>query len=365
MALDFEAIWGALPIPCVVINSELLLEAMNNAAEVFLGSSSRNLSGRSLASVSGETSIAVEMVAQALDRNISVVQHDVEIAWLDRSFRVGALQAMGIGPDGQNVLLMMVVRGLPEKMDKTLGYQTAARSVTGMAMMLAHEIRNPLAGIKGAAQLLAMNLPQADQELTTLIEEEALRIGQLVDRVEHFGDLRPTVRRPVNIHDVLRRAVTSARAGYARHVRINEIYDPSLPPTAADQDQLIQVFQNLLKNAAEAVPEIGGVISVHTAFRPGVRLSLPGGKGEGLPLEILIIDNGIGVSDDLANHLFEPFVSSKANGSGLGLSLVSKVLADHGGVVEYERTDAKTVFRVLLPVWVEPKNAQQPLEGVS
>jgi two-component system nitrogen regulation sensor histidine kinase GlnL len=218
--------------------------------------------------------------------------------------------------------------------------------------MLAHEIRNPLAGISGAAQLLEMGLGDSDRELTGLIQAEAARIGKLVDRVEQFGDLRPAQRKPINIHDVLDRARRAAQAGFAAHVRLSEDYDPSLPPTAGDPDQLLQVFQNLLKNAAEAVPRVGGTIAISTCFSPGVKLVRPGQKSEALPLLVTITDNGPGIPENLIRDIFDPFVSSKVNGSGLGLSLVSKITADHGGVVECDSRPGRTRFRVRLPVWL-------------
>jgi len=253
--------------------------------------------------------------------------------------------------------------GLASQMDRSLAHRSAARSVTGMAAMLAHEIRNPLAGISGAAQLLSMSLGDDEQELTGLIREETTRIGKLVERVEAFGDLRPTQRNEVNIHDVLDRAKRAAQAGYARHIRFSESYDPSLPPTLGDADQLLQVFQNLLKNAAEACPQVGGTIKLRTGYQPGVKLSVPGRKAEGLPLLISVIDNGGGIPDTLIRDIFDPFVSSKANGSGLGLSLVSKILSDHGGVVEVDSQPGRTEFRIRLTLATEAQTKQTDKEA--
>ena len=154
----------------------------------------------------------------------------------------------------------------------------------------------------------------------------------------------------MNIHDVLDRAAKSAKAGFASHVRFVEEYDPSLPPTPGDPDQLMQVIQNLMKNAAEAAPEVGGVIMLKTAYRAGVKVRGPHGRTESLPLQVEISDNGTGVPDDLKPHLFEPFVTSKAKGTGLGLALVSKIIADHGGVISCESEPGYTTFRLLLPV---------------
>ena len=186
-----------------------------------------------------------------------------------------------------------------------------------------------------------------------IIQSETKRIDQLVDRFHSFGDLRPIKRTAVNIHNVLDTAKRVAKVGYASHVKIIEQYDPSLPLVPADSNLLLQVIQNLLKNAAEAVPNQGGIITITTSFRQGIRISLGGELTENLPLQISIADNGDGVPEQLRKDIFEPFVSSKANGTGLGLSLVSKIISDHGGVVEHSAVDGKTLFNILLPVWSE------------
>jgi two-component system, NtrC family, nitrogen regulation sensor histidine kinase GlnL len=220
--------------------------------------------------------------------------------------------------------------------------------------MLAHEIKNPLSGIRGAAQLLEQSASDDDRSLTRLICEEADRIVKLVDRMEVFGDERPVEREPVNIHVVLDHVRRLAQSGFGRHIRFVEEYDPSLPLVLANRDQLVQVFLNLVKNAAEAIGEgaADGEIAITTAFRPGVRLSLPGAKSKvSLPLEFCIKDNGPGVSDDLMPHLFDPFVTTKPTGSGLGLALAAKIVGDHGGIIECESQPRRTVFRVLMPMF--------------
>ena len=182
--------------------------------------------------------------------------------------------------------------------------------------MLAHEIKNPLSGIRGAAQLLEQQASSEDRMLTRLICDEADRIVTLVDRMEVFGDDRPVARGPVNIHSVLDHVKRLAQSGFARNVRFIEDYDPSLPSVLANQDQLIQVFLNLVKNAAEAVVDLGtdAEIQLTTAFRPGVRLSVPGKKTRvSLPLEFCVKDNGSGVPEDLLPNLFDPFVTTKTD----------------------------------------------------
>jgi two-component system nitrogen regulation sensor histidine kinase GlnL len=347
----FEAIWGAIPYPALVVDASDGIVTANPAAESFGGTSLRQMAGRPLARFLGGDSAVLDVIAQARRSGISVAQYNVMVGWADQPAQLQNVHAAPLNDPGGEILLLMHPQGMADRMDRTLGHRSAARSVTGMAAMLAHEIRNPLAGISGAAQLLEMGLGDADRELTGLIQAEAARIGKLVDRVEQFGDLRPAQRRPLNIHDVLDRARRAAQAGFAAHARFSEEYDPSLPPAAADPDQLLQVFQNLLKNAAEAVPRVGGAIGIATAYRPGVKLVRPGGQSEGLPLIVTITDNGPGIPENLVRDIFDPFVSSKVNGSGLGLSLVSKFISDHGGVVECDSRPGRTRFRVRLPVW--------------
>jgi len=227
--------------------------------------------------------------------------------------------------------------------------------VTALAAMLAHEIKNPLSGIRGAAQLLEQSVGDEDRTFTRLICDEADRIVKLVDRMEVFTDERPVERESVNIHVVLEHVKRLTHSGIARHIKFLEEYDPSLPPVLANRDQLIQVFLNLVKNAAEAIGEnaADGEIQLSTAFRPGVRLSLPGTKTRvSLPLEFCVKDNGPGVPEDLLPHLFDPFVTTKPTGSGLGLALVSKIIGDHGGIIECESQPRRTIFRVLMPIFL-------------
>jgi len=249
------------------------------------------------------------------------------------------------------VVVMLQERTIADKMDRQLTHRGAARSVSAMAAMLAHEIKNPLSGIRGAAQLLEQSANDDDRPLTRLICDEADRIVKLVGRFEVFSDERPVEREPVNIHAVLEHVKRLAQSGFARQIRFIEEYDPSLPSVHGNRDLLVQVLLNLVKNAAEAVPSAGGEIILSTAYRHGLRLTRPGGEGrQHLPLMVSVTDNGGGIPDDLRPYLFEPFVTTKRNGTGLGLALVAKVIGDHGGVIEFDSQPRRTVFRVFLPV---------------
>ncbi|HUF55374.1 MAG TPA: ATP-binding protein [Thermohalobaculum sp.] len=347
---DFEAIWHGLPAPTLTVDQEGRIGEVNATAEDFLGQSARQLAGQPLDRLAGPESRAANLMREVLRRGVAMAEFGVEFGWPDRPPRLVDLHAVPLADGEGGAILLFHPRTAAESMDRSLNHRGAARSLAGMAALIAHEVKNPLAGISGAAQLLEMNADEGDRELTRLIRDEADRIGELMARVEQFGDIGPGRYRPVNIHDVLDRAVRSARAGFASHLRVIESFDPSLPPTLADPDQLMQVMLNLLKNAAEATPKVGGILSVGTAYRAGMKIALPGGGRESLPLQVTIGDNGAGVPEELQRHIFDPFVTSKSNGSGLGLALVSKIVADHGGVISCESQPGWTMFRMLLPL---------------
>lgn len=347
----YENIWGALPFPAFVLDSECRIIHANASAEQLISTSQKQMVSKHIAKFFRENSIVVSTVKQAIKDTGSVTQYNIDVAIVDKPLMRCNVYVSFLNPAQTELLMLIQPTSVAQKMSQSLTNLSAARSVTAMAAMLAHEIRNPLAGISGAAQLLAMNANAEDIELAEMIELEAKRIGQLVDRVEHFGDQRPIEAKPVNIHDVLDRAQRAAMAGYAADVNFSVEYDPSLPDASGDADQLLQVFQNLIKNAAEAVSKNRGAIKLKTSYNSGVKLAMQGNKTQNLPLQIEVIDNGSGVPELLIGEIFDPFVTSKFNGTGLGLPLVSKIIATHGGLVECASTAGHTVFSVRLPVW--------------
>jgi len=256
---------------------------------------------------------------------------------------------------GRAVVLSFQERSIADQIAHRLTHRDSARSMSAMSAMLAHEVKNPLSGIRGAAQLLEQGANEADQELTRLIQDEADRIKDLIERMEVFSENTPVKTGPLNIHQVLDRVHKIAKHGFANSVTFSEEYDPSLPAVLGHRDQLIQVFLNLVKNAAEAVPQKGGVIVLKTAYQHGVRFAMPGSQSRvHLPLAITVQDNGPGIPDDLYEHLFDPFVTTKTGGSGLGLAMVAKIIDDLGGVIDFESRPGRTTFRVLLPMSKEP-----------
>jgi len=344
-------ILAALPDPIIVVDRGATIRFVNPAAEQFFGSGAAALYGTALADIVAVHSPLLSLVDSVWRIGNTISEHAILLEGPRFGGRPVTIQGAPAGDEGDFLVLTLHERSMAEKMDRHLNHRNAARSVTGMAAMLAHEVKNPLSGIRGAAQLLEQDADPAARELTQLICDETDRIVALVDRMEAFSDHRPIEREAVNIHEVLERVRKAAQSGFARHVHIVEVYDPSLPPVHGNFDLLVQAFLNLVKNAAEALPNTDGEITLTTAYRHGLRLTRPGGEGrQHLPLMVSVTDNGSGIPEDLRPHLFEPFVSTKRNGTGLGLALVAKVIGDHGGVIEFESQPRRTVFRVFLPV---------------
>ena len=369
-----EAILNALPHPVIVVAADGKVVDANAAAEAFFEVSLPLLRRHQLRELVPFGSPLLVLVEQVRRRGAAVNEYKVDLGTpRNPGDRLVDLHVAPLPEQPDYVVVMLQERTIADKMDRQLTHRGAARSVIALAAMLAHEIKNPLSGIRGAAQLLEQSVDDDDRALTRLICEEADRIVKLVGRMEVFSDERPVEREPINIHIVLDHVKRLAQSGFARHIKFVEDYDPSLPPVLANRDHLVQIFLNLVKNAAEAIGETAsaGEIALSTAFRPGVWLSLPGTNARiSLPLEFCVRDNGPGVPDELMPHLFDPFVTTKPTGSGLGLALVAKIVGDHGGIIECESQPRRTVFRILMPKYAAtsigeggPPEGRAPAQG--
>ena len=352
-----DAIWTSLPVPALVLDPNDRIAKINPAAEGFLMSSARAVTGQPVWDKLAVDAPLEEALERARRDGSPLFVNDVDVGTGDRAPLQCNLQIAPLSGEAGHMVLLISPRELAGRVSQGQSVKSAARSAIGMAEMLAHEIKNPLAGITGAAQLLSMNLSKDDLELTDLIVSESRRIVGLLEQVEQFGNVSAPKLQAVNIHDVLDRARRSAIVGFAADMTVIEDYDPSLPLALGDPDQLLQVILNLVKNASEAAGKGGGTIRLHSYYEQSLRVRRGEGKGKTLPLQVEIIDDGPGLPPEIATEVFEPFVSGRENGTGLGLALAAKIISDHDGWISVSSVPGRTVFRISLPL--APKEMEE------
>ena len=337
----FAELLASMPVAVVVIDPHDRIAHANALAEQLLNLSERLMVGQPLDAV-----LPLPEGAGTRDgQGFAMYDTEIETAKGLR-IRVDFVEAEVPDHPGWRTIILHGAassRRLGSSADRSAG----SRAAVGAAAMLAHEIKNPLSGIRGAAQLLGPG------ELTQLIVTEVDRVAALIDRMQDFSDTRPLPLSSENIYPLLDHARNVALAGFARGIAIEERFDPSLPPASINRDALLQIIINLLKNAREAVRAVRQPrIVLTTAYRHGLAASVaPGRPRRPLPIEICVIDNGPGAPADIVDHLFDPFVSGRPEGQGLGLALVDKLVRDMDGLVQYAREGSPemTVFRLLLP----------------
>ncbi len=336
------------PWPALVFAADARVLLANEAAELVFGQALAALSRRPLPSMLAPESELAGLFAQAWREGGVERRGAVEVALLGAPSFEAEVGFTAL--PHERMLGTFYVESQGARLERA---SEALRSVAGMGRTLAHEIKNPLAGIRGAAQLLKLGASPADAPLAQVIVDEVDRIRRLVDQVEAFSDEHVTAKRPVNIHRVLDRVRTLVSSAFGEDVRFSDSYDPSLPQALGDEDQLVQIFLNVAKNAAEAAMERRdglGEVLIATGYRAGARVSAGRQGWRNAPLEVRFQDNGPGVSADLRHRLFDAFVTTKIGGMGLGLTLVSKLVDAHGGMVELQSEPGRTVFHILLPV---------------
>lgn len=350
-AIDPTSLLNSLSEAVVAVAPDNRIRFVNHAAEQLLGAGATLLNGRTLAELLPADAPLLTIIEQCRRTGASVAESEVPLEGARIGMHIVDVRATTWTESPEVIIVTLQERTIARQIDRQMIQRGAARSVSAMASLLAHEVKNPLSGIRGAAQLLEDSVDDDNRQLTRLICEETDRIVAMVNRMDLFADRRPPARDAVNIHEVLDHVRRLAGNGFARHVRFVELYDPSLPPVFGNRDQLVQVFLNLVKNAAEAAPEAGGEIQLVTRYRHGTRLAVSGGDEHvDLPLEIVVRDNGTGIAEDIKSFLFDPFVTTKKNGTGLGLALVAKLIDEHGGMIDVDSVPRRTEFRVRLPI---------------
>jgi len=351
-------ILAVLPNPVFVLDLENRFIYLNQAAEIFFQSSRMILLGTSLTSIVPADSNFLSMVRRARAQSISVGDQGVELAGPKIGLKLINVQITPFGDREPRLLISIQERALAERLRGQSLFRGAARSIAAMAALLAHEVKNPLAGIKGAAQLLEADLDGDGQSLTRMIVEETDRVAALLDRMEGFAGGANLVLAPLNIHEILDHCLNLAQASYGAHMKIRRSYDPSLPLVNGHRDLLIQAFINIFKNASEAA-DMNGEIVIKTSYSQGRRLTFAAVDGGSYaPVQVEVMDNGRGISEELRDHIFDPFVSGRSGGSGLGLTMVASVIADHGAMIDVESVPGQTVFRMNFPVAPEFNQAE-------
>ncbi len=364
---DLQIVLDSLPQAVLVVSEDNNILYVNMAAESVFRTSSSYLLRHTMERFIPFGSPILSLPKQVLSKRSPVNEYQIDIS----SPRIGEgkivdVYAAPMADSSQNVILVFRERSMADRIDRQLSHRGAARSVSGLAAMLGHEIKNPLSGIRGAAQLLESVVGKQDKELAKLITTETDRIVKIVDRMEAFSNETPIEREAVNMHSVLGHVRKLAQNGFGEHMHFKEEYDPSLPQVSGNKDQLIQVFLNLVKNASEASNNNEqGMIILRSAYRPGIHISSPGSdERAALPLEFAVIDNGNGIPQDIRAHIFEPFVTTRINGSGLGLAQVAKTIGQHGGIIECDSSNIGTTFKILLPAWQDISEQPQEYENV-
>lgn len=356
----YHQIWAQMPISAVIIDRQSIIIDINASAEAFLNISRKVAVGQILWQwLSGEDALH-RSVDQFFTKRVpikitEVLAHGRQTAESACTVHICELKiGLQSEPDDVALLLFIPMETTTGGMRGSDASSAAAYSAIGMSETLVHEIKNPLAGITGAAQFLSMSLTAEEKVMTDLIVLESKRIVTLLNQVEQFGDVTPPNSTRVNIHDVLDRSARSAAMANLSSVEIIKDYDPSLPEVWGDYDQLVQVFLNLIKNACEASDKKVKII-IKTFYNPNLKLPLSDYSGPKLPLHIQIIDHGLGIPKKIVQHIFDPFVSNKKNGKGLGLALVSKIVTQHKAHIGVASKPGLTEFRVSLPISPKPK----------
>ncbi|QGN56227.1 PAS domain-containing sensor histidine kinase [Novosphingobium sp. Gsoil 351] len=340
---------ASFPFAVLLIDPALAIAGTNPAAEQVLGQSTRRLLGKSVAS---QIEFAESHVATRLgESDAQLFARDSAVRIGSQARRLDVMLAPVAGHPGWQMLILHESIGV-----EALGGERHGGDGTPLRApeVLAHEIKNPLAGIRGAAQLLARSGDPRQRELTTLITSEVDRVTKLIDQMQTLSRRGAAPQTAFNVHEALRRAVAVLSTSGTAMPRVEEEFDPSLPPVLCSPDALVQVVLNLIGNAREACAGAASPrIAIRTRFASGIRLH--GVSGEPplpLPIEVRVSDNGQGVDTELGDRIFEPFVSGKPHGQGLGLALVQKLVREMSGRITYDRDEAAglTHFRLHLPV---------------
>lgn len=343
----FEHVFRSFPEPLLLLNRQGQVFDANNSMLGITGTSRTSLQAMEFEQFCNNHGDLVRAFEKAAHEVAMVRIRDVQLQFGGQLHLFEQVTFMGLQGDENGVAVMFRLAG-SELESGYWGKKNLEMGAYGMAAVLSHEVKNPLSGIRGAAQLLASNASLEDRELCDLITTETDRITRLLDRLNILAEEEGPTKTALNIHEVIDKVLQIYAMSDWPKLNILRAFDPSLPPVLGDGDSLVQVFLNLVKNAGEAMGE-NGTLRIETHYRTGIRVQRGKNSSPNLPIEVRVVDGGPGVPRELTNHLFTPFVGAREGGTGLGLAIVAKLVNQHEGFVEYRRVGDESVFAVRLP----------------
>lgn len=354
----YPALLNAIAHPLLIVSEAGQINYVNSAAENFFEMGAPILLRQKISNLVLFGSPLLTLIEQVFKNHVAINEYEIQFEIprlhatkiVDIQAKLLEISTNDIGE--RQMSIMFIERGMANMIESQISSRNATKSISNMAEILAHEIKNPLSGIRGAAQLLGATANSDDKALTSLICDETDRICNLIDQMEQFSDGRLPEFESINIHVLIDHVKKLAANGFGKHVKFVEHYDPSLPQISGNKDQLIQILLNLVKNACEALEDVpNATIKISTAYKAGLKLKVPNrDKPLSLPFELTIEDNGNGIDAAFIPHIYDAFVTNKKGGKGLGLALVAKLVADHSAVIDYVGDKSGAKFRILFPL---------------
>ncbi|BEU01394.1 two-component system sensor histidine kinase NtrB [Agarivorans sp. OAG1] len=330
----------------VLLDAELKIQYVNASAEQLLGQSAKRLIDEPLATQVKHSSLDLSKLGAVCSSGQSFTDNEVTLVF-DSHHALVELSATRINNQHQNLLMLeMRAIGQQKKISQELYQHAQQQAAKELVRGLAHEIKNPLGGLRGAAQLLEKELVNPElKEFTGIIIEQADRLRKLVDRL--LGPQRPGLHELHNVHSVLEKVRQLVKLDLPEGISVERDYDPSIPDFEMDHEQLLQAFLNIVQNAVQALGEKGGSINIIT--RTAHQATIAGQRFK-LAAEIRIIDNGPGIPTELLDTLFYPMVTGREGGTGLGLSIAQNLINQHKGKIECASWPGHTEFTIHLPL---------------
>lgn len=344
--MDIKHLFNSLVTAVMVIDVDLKLCYANAAAEQLLGVGSHRLTEHVLSDSFQILGVSTDLLSKAIRENQGLTVNTAPLVTLDNQHHTVDITLTPLEQEQGLGLLELRQVDQQRRIHQQLTLDAQQQAAQYLVRNLAHEIKNPLGGLRGAAQLLSRELhdPQLN-EFTDLIIEQADRLRNLVDRL--LGPQRPTQHSLHNIHEVVQKVLNLVNMALPASITLKQDYDPSIPDIQMDPEQLQQAVLNIVQNAIQALDNAGGEILIRTRTQHQVTIGTLRHK---LVLALSIIDNGPGIKPELLDTLFYPMVTGRDNGSGLGLSIAHNFARLHGGRIDCNSKLGRTEFTILLPI---------------